>query len=316
MKGDNAYEMMTYDDSFDRDDPTVDASAFLEWLDETAQSEGTSGEELLQTLVSSYWTLDEMFRLLEEAEPESELSRSIGSSELQRRDREDDLSDVEDALTERIDDLDDRFRRHREAVRDEPGELASEFESLADRIEALERAVQQLAEPSTGEDEVFAALVERLADVEDEFDERHRSLRDRVTEEFGYLRGILDHLLDATDRLDGQVAGLGDRLDGVQESLDPDQYRLTEIKRRAARLGVSEARCGYCDTLVDIALLPTPYCPQCDRPFDGVRPKRGWFGSATLTVGAGTDATSAGFAPVDRRASVARHGFRWGEDRS
>ena len=249
------------DDSRVRDGQTVDASAFLDWLDEMAATEGTSREELIQTLVSSYWTLDEMFRLMEQADPDSELP-ALGDPE---------ALDGPVALP---------------GQRGEPahGDLAERVGALAERVESLEATLADVQQTSPAVDGELDALAGELEAVEAALRDDHGELRDRVDTEFGHLHAILEHLIEATDGLHGRADRLESRLEDGVRGLLSSQERLTGLKRTAAQIGARSAKCGYCGTEIDVALLPTPDCPQCDRRFQDVEPKRGWFGSATLNV--------------------------------
>jgi len=278
---------MTTDDPLDQNEDALDASTFLEWLDETAKSEGRTRQELLETLVTSYWTLDEMLHLLEQTDPDSGLSLAssqFGGGDDARLDR---LSDVETDLADRIDDLDERIRdlRGDHRARETPEEaFADRLEAVDERVARLERTLPEAGGSSEAAERELDALAGQLRAFETSIESRHETLNDRVNEEFSHLRTIIEHLLSKTDEVDDRTLALLGRFDGEVRQLVAESDRLTDVKRSAARLGVSEAKCEYCSTTVDIALLPTPYCPQCERLVEGVEPKRGWFGSPTLRV--------------------------------
>lgn len=279
------------DDFLDRDDAAIDASSFLDWLDEMARSEGKSREEILETLVSSYWTLDEMFRLMEGADPDSDLSIPLDSADADtdERDPADRIEDLESTLSDRIDDIDARFRHLREgdverASQPSGDELVESVEELRGRVEELERSLAEGEDVSASFERELEGLAEQLRTVRASLSSRQEALEDRIDDEFGHLRTILEHLIDATDDVDGRTARLEDRYDHELRLLQANIDRLIELKRTAARLGIGTAVCEYCDEKVDLALLPTPHCPQCDRTFLDVEPKQGWFGSPKLTV--------------------------------
>ena len=274
------------DDPLGRDDASLGASDFLDWLDEMAAAEGTSREELIQTLISSYWTLDEMFRLMEQADPDSELPdpAALGSGQ-SREEASKRLADIERDLSERIDDVDDRLRYLRAELQKRPEQAAvadipSRVQTLSKRVDALERSIQEGDDHSPDDERTVQALVDELAAVEDSLVSRHEELRERVDTEFGHLHAILEHLLGTTD----DVADRTSRLEAEVGEFASSRDRLVSLKRTAAQLGVRKATCGYCGTKLDVALLPTPVCPQCERAFGDIEPKRGWFGSATLTI--------------------------------
>lgn len=247
------------DDPLGRDDASLDASDFLDWLDEMADAEGKSREELIQRLVSSYWTLDEMLNLMEQADPDADLP-AAGTSDRADGPQWKRLDEVEQDLAGRIDELDARLE-----------DLRSELES----------------EPADDDAEGLAAIAERVEALETSLSSRQDAIEERIETEFGHLRTILEHLLSTTDDLEDRTARLESGTDEAVRAFLDSAERLADLKRTAAQLGVRTATCGYCDTKLEIALLPTPECPQCDRPFADIEPKQGWFGSATLVVADG-----------------------------
>lgn len=274
------------DDPFGRDDASVDSSEFLDWLDEMAEAEGVSREELIESLVSSYWTLDEMLSLMEQADPDADLAeaRTTGRPDGPRWKR---LADVEQDLAGRIDDLDDRLAGLRSELEDGHDDavvgdhdLESRVDELASRLDAMEA---ESADSPESASEV-AEIADEVEDLEASLSSRQDALEARIETEFGHLRTILEHLISTTDDLEDRTARLESGTDeGLREFLDSAD-RLAGLKRTAAQLGVSKATCGYCETKIEVALLPVPECPQCERRFVDIEPKRGWFGSATLVV--------------------------------
>lgn len=281
---------MTPDDPRDRRDARSGQLPTEEWLGQLAESEGVSREEVLEQLVSSYWTLKEMHGLIE--------GREEGDEEWP--------IDVEalysEAFAEELEDVNERLDRLEEG--DEDVALRGEVEMLAERIDGVE-----------------GALAGRIEDVEGSLGGRIDDVEGRVDEEFGNLERILDYILNTTDDLEEDLGAL-EREQEADRRRRAQQERLTDLKHLASRLGVRKAKCDYCDATVDIALLPTPECPQCDRQFTDIDPDRGWFGlgSSTLTVSGepyiddgsdrddGRGRTDGG---EDRPGS---DGFVWGED--
>lgn len=128
--------------------------------------------------------------------------------------------------------------------------------------------------------------IEALAERVDQLEDDHDAVEQRVIEEFGHLRTIISHLMERTDALEAE----GDRdPSGTARNRrrEADDKRLTDLKRAAIRHGVSRATCDHCDTPVDMALLPAPDCPECQRRFTSLQPSKRWFGLGTdvLTVG-------------------------------
>ncbi len=65
-----------------------------------------------------------------------------------------------------------------------------------------------------------------------------------------------------------------------------ERAATAELARTANHHGIKSAKCGECGTSVTIALLTEPSCPHCGVTVNDVEPKRGFFGSNTLVVGA------------------------------
>jgi len=280
------------DDPADERPAGLGSSPSEEWIGKIAESEGVSREEVVERLIASYWTLKEMYGLLQQTEegvdPDGdELPLDVGPSR--------------------------------------PDSLADELSELRGRVGRLEVDAQE-ADQEGAIDELRSRLddlSERLSAAEDSLAGRQDSLGSRMDREFANLEVILEYLVETTDELGDDVAALGEqqRSDGRRRD---ERDRLVELKRRAARLGVRTAKCAYCDTSVDVAMLPTPACPRCDREFVDVEPSAGWrwFGSDLLVVAAAPldDSSEARTAEGDERDAPDEEGdesdrFVWGEQR-
>lgn len=234
------------------DDPLDDPAGRLgsghseAWIDRIAESEGVSREEVVERLVSSYWTLREIHGLMETTEegadpPEAEWPLDAGST-------------YPETLSDDLTDVRERVERLEDALPDEDAtrsadELSAQVKMLAQRVSAVEESLVG----------------------------RQDALDSRLDGELDNLETILEYLIERTDDLAADVDALADeqRADRRRRA---EEDRLADLKRLASRLDVRTADCAYCGTSVDIALLPTPECPQCDRAFTDVEPATGWFG--------------------------------------
>lgn len=234
--------------------PRLDSGHSEAWIERIAESEGISRDEVVDRLVSSYWTLKEIHGLVETSEESDEADG--GEWPL----------DVGLAYSE---------------------SLSAELTDLRDRVDGLEGALP-------GDDAVGSAseltaqvkmLAQRVAAVEESLRDRQDGLDSRLDRELDNLETILEYLIETTDDLAAEVEALADeqRADRRRRAAED---RLADLKHLASRLDVRSAKCAYCDTRVEIALLPTPECPQCDRSFTDIEPATGWFGfgSNVLTV--------------------------------
>ena len=276
------------EDPLGRDDASVDSSEFLDWLDQMAEAEGVSREELIESLVSSYWTLDEMLSLMEQADPDADLP-DAGPTGHRHGPRWKRLADVEQDLAGRIDDLDDRLASLRSDLEggrdaaladDHHQELEARLDELASRLDAMDAE----SADDLGRASAVAEIADEVETLEASLSSRQDALEARIETEFGHLRTILEHLISTTDDLEDRTARLESTTDEEVREFLASVDRLADLKRTAAQLGVRTATCGYCEKKIDVALLPAPECPQCERRFVDIEPKRGWFGSATLVV--------------------------------
>lgn len=270
------------DDRTDDADSAPSASAPHNWIDEIASSEDIDRDEVIQRLISAYWTLKEMEGLLEQ-------------------------TGVIDPGADGQ--LDGFGPSDRDAVESEVGELRERLSQLENRVDELSRD-----RPHRGEIEM---LEERITGIERSLTAQHNDLRKRFDDELANLSDILEYLMDTTDALeqgietvaDGQIIDRG----WLQEQKD-----VGELKELAARLGVRTANCEECDTSLDIALLTTPSCPECNRTFVDIDPDARWLGlgSNKLRVRSGPSDSSPAASEAHRSPSTKeRDTFVWGEDR-
>jgi molecular chaperone GrpE (heat shock protein) len=329
------------DDSPDRRDGSRATTSFEEWLDQHADSQGISRQELFERLVSSYWTLNEMVQLLDESENSTSLSdarldngdeggvgapwgtdgrddadggRSHGNREdadrpepTRRRDR---LGD----LRERLDDLEDRLDDERERGRSQDKAL----EAAADRLSGIEADIAELAAESEAARESLSAeyesLSDRIDDLEDDVDGRHKQLaneqkrlRSRLNAEFEDLETILEYLIDRTDDLDAGLSAVEQRHDDELSRLRWERETLRSVLRDAAELGARAGECAACGERVEIGFLVEPYCPACESLLTGVEAREKWLFLSDVILTADADHTR-GSGPADGAAPTRERG--------
>lgn len=309
------------DDGFNEPD-LAHGDSVLEWLDEIAEAEGLSREAAIQYLISSYWRLEEVVDLLDtgdsrsgsvvESEPSEPLPAPSEINGLHERfdtllddirardERADERVDVHTALAE----LGERLE-HLEAAlegdsvgQDEPvedwadelPESHSRLDSLAGDVTAVEDRMDALAESTVTADELDA-IIEQTRGFQDSITRKHDSLRDRVVTEFDHIRTVLEHLVETTAANERRADRLAAELRQELRGYLADRETLATITRRANRQGIAAATCEHCGTDVDLSLLQSPDCPNCERAFTDLETTRGLFGllrSHVLTV---SDAT-------------------------
>lgn len=209
-----------------------------------------------------------------------------------------------------------------ESVEGLPEELRSWVEERAaaenaSRTEIVRRllAAHRLLEEDVDLEDHLSGLDDRISDLEDDLDEKitdvrkrviqvkreadakapkdhdHPELEERIEAGFENYEEILEYLTDVTDEHDGKlntaagaIVDLRERVSALERE-STERAAATELRREANRQGVTTAVCGSCGESVRLGLLDRPYCPHCESTFDGLDPKRGFFGSDELTVG-------------------------------
>lgn len=287
-----------------------------EWLEEIAEAEGLSREETLEDLVSSYWRLEEIFHLLQDED--IDMGRSQGSppkreyasasdlkelrSQVNRLATELEGSEPTDEtvgeLQRAVTSLDNRLETTESQLSKISDELTglldgplAEPEEIADRLTTLERRLNRLESnvsevdgrlddvaESTISETQFDAYAREIGSVQESLRNEHRSLRDLVRNEFGNIRTILTHLLETSgdDEQRSRPADLEFEED-IRQHLE-DQATLASVLRTASRAGIRDAKCSNCGQTVDLSLLEDPFCPNCERAFEGLESSPQYWG--------------------------------------
>lgn len=281
------------------------------WLDEIGAAEGLTREETVEYLVSSYWQLKEVIDLLEGSDAAGGWTSGSGPGDTPDRPPVQGIADDLDRLSQHteepaadptelqrvlsaVDDVATRLSDLETAIeavaeRDQ-GVAAPSIEDVDDRLEAAETQLADLEAALRSLHGEFANLrdesvpkstVAELADETEAFQDsittRHETLRERVITEFDHIRTILTHLLETAEDDGPSEEAIAD----LQETLDAhlaDRERLAAITRTANRMGLREADCDYCGHTVDLGLLESARCPNCEHAFSDVEATDGWFG--------------------------------------
>ena len=182
---------------------------------------------------------------------------------------------------------------------DEPG-VATDAASVTD-VESIERRLDdvdgRVADLEADVDEKITDVRERVIQVKRETDAKapadhdHPTIERRLSAGFENYEEILEYLTESSDehgskldRLGSAVVALRSRLSALEREAD-EREAVADLRREANRHGVTKATCESCGETVRLGLLDDPHCPHCDSPFDGLDPKRGFFGASKLTVG-------------------------------
>ena len=226
-----------------------------EWVEDHADSEGLSEDEVVARALSAYRYL------VDDREADVERGERLAS------------------LDERVEDVEASFDEKLHDVRERVVQLKRELDEKAD---------------ADHDHPALADLADRIDEVDDrvgDTDDRVEDLRSTVDDGFDNFEEVLTYLTDSTENLDEKVSILaGAAVDLRQRTVSLESDRsvrnaVADLREEANRHGETTAVCADCDTTVHVALLDEPDCPECGAVFDGIEPARGFFGSATLTVG-------------------------------
>lgn len=284
----------------DLEDDEALQESVLSWLDEVAETEGMTREEAAESLVSSYWQLEEVVDLLDQHEApgptraegtdpdgeamaveEPESSLAADSEELRQ-------------FLEPVMEIADRLEKLESALQPSDGEDPP-LQELEARLDSVERDIANLRQVLIGlrDQSVTADQLERAIEhhqtVNEDLGQQHDDLRDRVITEFEYIRTILSHLVNVEPEIDPATV---DRLESRVDTHLAERERVASIARTASRLGIRQADCEYCGRALDLALLDEPRCPYCEHDFEDVRAPSGlfsYFRSPVLEVANGSD---------------------------
>lgn len=250
----DGFKTITLENRFVSDEPSDSGSPFSdmdsseEWVEAIAAAEEIPPEDVIERLVSSYWTLKEMNDLL-------------GGSGADI-DFETDDTDFESSGTGPSTEVDSPV---------------ADIEEIRERLDTLEEIVEEGHETREAVEIDLANLTQRVDALHEQLLERQSSLESRFDSELENLETILEYLIDTTDDHDAELGSISSEYKTVrhrQAELD----QLADLKRIASQQGIQSATCDHCGTTVDLGLLPSAECPLCDRRFVDIEPATGWFG--------------------------------------
>jgi prefoldin subunit 5 len=176
-------------------------------------------------------------------------------------------------------------------------DLDEKIRDVRERVIQVKREADAKAPADHTHDELAARLPEALEaanranagveDLETTIDE----LDDRLDAGFENYETILEYLTDTVDDLERKNTHLAEAVvrmrDAVQGITEREGRRIAadRLREHASTQGIRTATCENCEASLDVALLTDARCPHCASTFASIEPKRGFFGSPTLTVG-------------------------------
>lgn len=196
---------------------------------------------------------------------------------------------VEDDFTAKIADVRQRIVQIKMEI-DEKAPADHDHDALEGRLDDLEAAVEAL---DPVDPETVAQLetdVEQNADAVDSVSEDAAGLGEDIEDLRGKVGMLASASVDVQDRLDELEPTLtahDDSIEDIEEKLDvvasssldvqdrlealtgraEERDALGRLREAANREGVRRARCGACQTRLDVGLLSSPTCPDCGATF-------------------------------------------------
>jgi len=290
-------------DRSQRDADVSTTDSFERWLDRQAAEEDIPKERFFQQLISSYWTLNEMEKLLSGSDEEMpSLERPSGGKsdeaaegpherldELEERlesevERRRSLDTVAEVTADRLTELEDALEELAAEVDTARESLDRKHESLTDRTDELAEDLEREREARTAEQQELAAEQDRISS--------------RLDSEFENLDTILTYLVSRTDELKASISDMESKHDEALTRLRSERDTLDMIKREAADANVQSGECESCGRVIDLGMLSRPYCPECENTLTGVEERQKWLFFSDVIVTA--DGESQGH-PMDNR---------------
>lgn len=179
-------------------------------------------------------------------------------------------------------------------VADRLAELESSTEAkirdLRERVIQVKREADGKAPADHDHEELAARLTALESDLATAQDSLDRTA-DRLEGGFENFEEILTSLLDRVEALEEDLRTTGQVLREVRGTLETvaereqRRARADHLKDTAAARGVRTAKCGDCNTTVDVALLTDATCPGCGASFHTLDANPGFFGTSVLETG-------------------------------
>lgn len=293
-------------ESTDEETVTVSLPPELDrWLDERAEALGVDREAVLEQLLASYRATVHL-----DGEGDEDGTLAVADSEA--------VDDrVETAIEE---EFDDRIETAIEQVLDDHVETAVEQviedkiatatsgieQQIGERVDALEadyrgnledvreRVVQlkleldeQASADHTHEElQRFEEFVDSLDDLETQVENVGDQLADAEEERRAAIAEVEEsieaELKDLQDRLQTVAWVVSDLREAHESNTGLDA--VERIKRAAAQMDVSRAKCENCGEGVDIGLMTGPECPHCQATVTDIQAAESFFGKPRLLV--------------------------------
>ena len=174
---------------------------------------------------------------------------------------------------DRIDEIEDELAALRERQSSDTERLSDNLQLALDRVGQLEAERDEFVR----DDDVDAAITAIDDDIETVKQEQ-AALEDRIEREFDSIEELFGDLFGSIEEIDDRVAEVAE---SYREDVPPlaeretERKRLEDLKTEALLEEERNANCGNCNQAIDIGLLESPRCPNCNGRFEGLTDS-GW----------------------------------------
>jgi hypothetical protein len=174
---------------------------------------------------------------------------------------------------DRIDEIEDELAALRERQSSDTERLSDNLQLALDRVGQLEAERDEFVR----DDDVDAAITAIDDDIET-VKEEQAALEDRIEREFDSIEELFGDLFGSIEEIDDRVAEVAE---SYREDVPPlaeretERKRLEDLKTEALLEEERNASCGNCNQAIDIGLLESPRCPNCNGRFEGLTDS-GW----------------------------------------
>ena len=272
-----------------------------EWLERRAEESGEDPSELLARAIAAYQLVeseDDVFENGEEGSPVTFVDESTFDDRLTALSEFDDrLATLESEFDERLDALESEFDDRVESLEDDVDrrvdsvetDVDDKIDDVRDRVIQVKRETDAKASADHTHEQLQRAL--DAAESAEETGERLQDRIERVDRGFENFEDILEYLTDTVEDVEMKLDILGNvaidlrRRVGKMEGGRSAREIAEELKEEANREGITTAKCGSCESKLQVGLLTTPHCPHCDTAFRELEPAEGLFGSPYLRAG-------------------------------
>ncbi len=172
--------------------------------------------------------------------------------------------------------------------------VEADIQDLRDRVVQVKRETDSKAPADHTHEQLEQRLDQQLEQLQDDLEDTQADLsatNARLEGGFENFEEILESLMNRTETLETDVETLGTALQTMRRTLDSigereqQRARADHLKRTAAKRGVRTAKCADCNSKLDVALLSTATCPNCEARFHTLDANPGFFGTSILETG-------------------------------